>query len=262
MTTIGGLGILGAAGLVGVPVRAGEEPQEGQGPTRSQPALELLGRVPWPYQALDPEAVARLAFATCQRGGCMLAVLDPLVRSVAERLGPPYTAFPFAMFAYGAGGVAGWGTLCGALNGAAAAFSLLSAQPGALISALFAWYEKEALPDLSPAGARFPTVSSVAGSLLCHASVSRWCRASGKRSTSPERAERCAALSGSVARKAAVLLNVHAAGTLAAPSPEEATRHCLSCHGPQGTLGNTATRMSCPPCHTPAELAAQGHPKD
>ncbi|HNX49601.1 MAG TPA: C-GCAxxG-C-C family protein [Thermoanaerobaculaceae bacterium] len=261
VTALGGFGIAGASGLLGLAGTAGAAPQGGQIPKESQSPLEALGRVPWPYKPLDAEAMAQQASVVYQRGGCMLAVFDPLVRTVAERLGSPYTAFPFAMFAYGAGGVAGWGTLCGALNGAAAAFSLLSGQPGAVISALLSWYEREALPDFLPTGARFPTVASVAGSLLCHTSVTHWCKASGRRSASPERAERCAALSGSVARKAAALLNAQAAGALIVPSPEEATLHCLSCHGAQGSLGNTAGRMSCAPCHSTAQTTAHGHPK-
>jgi hypothetical protein len=191
----------------------------------------------------------------------MLAVFDPVVRGVAARLGAPYTAFPFAMFAYGSGGVAGWGTLCGALNGAAAAFALLSPQPVPLIAALFTWYEREALPDNLPAGLHFPNVPAVAASVLCHASIAHWCKASGKRNNSPERAERCAALSGSVARKAVTLLNAQVGGRPTVPAPDPATVGCLGCHGAQGTLGNAAGRMSCAPCHSPSGLASQGHPK-
>ena len=60
-------------------------------------------------------------------GACMLGAFEPIVRGVADKLGAPYTSFPFAMFAYGAGGVAGWGTLCGCLNGAAAALAAVGA---------------------------------------------------------------------------------------------------------------------------------------
>ena len=51
------------------------------------------------------------------------------------------------MLAYGAGGINGWATVCGALNGAAAAFQLLSPKPETLIDTLFAWYEGESLPN-------------------------------------------------------------------------------------------------------------------
>ncbi len=260
VATLAGLGLAGASGLAGLAVPAGADPTEGQAAKEHQP-LEALGHVPWPYRPLDGEAAAQQAFLTYSRGGCMLAVFDPLVRGVAERLGAPYTAFPFGMFTYGAAGVAGWGTLCGALNGAAAALALLAPQPAPLISTLFAWYEQEALPDFTPGSARFPNVTAAAGSVLCHTSIAHWCTASGKRTNSPERAERCAALSGSVARKTVSLLNAQAAGSVAVPPPDGATSGCLSCHGGQGQLGNAAGRMRCAPCHTPSALAAKGHPK-
>jgi len=250
---------IGVAGLAGLAAASGVGPQPGS--PQDQPPLERLCRLPWPYREQDAGAAAQRAFATYPRGGCMLAVFDPIVRTAAERLGAPYTAFPFGMFTYGAGGVAGWGTPCGALNGAAAAFSLLSPQPTGLISALFAWYEREALPEAPPAGLRYPNVPAVAGSVLCHASIAAWCRASGKRSNSPERAERCGALSGSVAAKAVTLLNAQATRTLVVPAPDQATAACLGCHGAQGNLGNVAGRMTCAPCHTPSEFAASGHPK-
>jgi hypothetical protein len=252
MTSLAGLGAL--AGLAGAAsVAAQAMPSKGA-------LIEAMGRVPWPYRPLDPDTVARQAFEVFQKGACMLGVFEPIVRGVAERLGPPYTAFPFPMFSYGAGGVMGWGTLCGTLNGAAAAFALLSAQPAPLTAALFAWYEREALPDVVPHAARFPNVAVTAGSVLCHASASRWCAASGKRFASPERFERCGALAASVARKAVLLLNAQAGGRLAVPPPDQATAACLGCHGGRGELGNTSGRMACAPCHTPVDLASHKHP--
>jgi hypothetical protein len=254
MTSLAGFGALaGLAGAAGVAAQAG--------PDKAPVAVDALGRVPWPYRPLDPDAVAERAFAVFQKGFCMLGVFEPIVRGVAERLGPPYTAFPFSMFSYGAGGVMGWGTLCGTLNGAAAAFALLSAQPGPLTAALFTRYEREALPDFVPHAARFASSPAVPGSVLCHASVSRWCTTSGKRFASPERFERCGALAGSVARKAVTLLNAQAEGRLAVPAPDQATASCLGCHAGRGEVGNASGRMSCSPCHTPAELAAREHPK-
>ena len=75
-----------------------------------------------------------------------------IVGSVAEQLGSPYTDFPFALFKYGEGGVYGWATLLGTINGSAAAIQLLSPNPVPLIDALFAWYESEPLPNFSAKG--------------------------------------------------------------------------------------------------------------
>ncbi len=256
LASVGGLGALaGLAAYPGLAREAHRSEAAGGEPAPAVP-LDVISRVPWPYQPLDPDATAQAAFQAYLKGLCMRGVFEGVVGQVASRLGPPYTVLPFAMFGYGAGGVGGWGTLCGTLNGAAAALALLSANPAPLIAALFAWYEAEALPDHVPAGARFPNTPVAAGSVLCHASVAAWRRAAKKPFSSPERFERCGLLAASVARKTVLLLNA------APPSPpplDAASAGCLGCHGRGGTPTATG-RMRCEPCHTPAALRAQGHP--
>lgn len=160
---VGGMLGLVALGELGSSGRA-----EGQA-TGAAPGAEVMSRVPWPYRPLDADAVGHAAFVANGQGGCMFGVVEPIIAGVARQLGAPFTSFPLALFAYGSAGVVGWGSLCGALNGAAAALALLSARPQPLISELYSWYEREALPDFMPKGARFPNVASVAGSVLCHA---------------------------------------------------------------------------------------------
>ncbi len=257
LTSLAGVGAM--TSLVGiVPLASAADPQAGPAsPGEHARGVEALGRVPWPYQPLDAEAAGRAAFQTYQQGLCMRGVFEGVVGQLASRLGPPFTAFPFAMFSYGAGGASGWGALCGTLNGAAAAISLLAANPAPLVAALFAWYEREALPDFAPAGTRFPVVSVAAGSVLCHASVAAWCRASGKPVVSAERVERCGLLAASVARKTVLLLN---GGAAPAPSLDGASGSCLACHGRGGKAAVTMGRMRCAPCHTPAALGPR-HPR-
>ena len=98
----------------------------GTGALASLPALALgsapsgasgMRVLPWRYAALDPDATGDRAFAGYQKGHCMYGAFEAIAGPVAERLGAPYTSYPFEMFTYGAGGVNGWGTLCGALNG-------------------------------------------------------------------------------------------------------------------------------------------------
>lgn len=209
-----------------------------------------LQQVPWPYKPLDPEAAAERAFESYLKGHCMYGAFEAIVGARSEQLGPPYTDFPFLMFKYGAGGVNGWATLCGALNGSFAAFQLLSSKPEPLIDLLMSWYQTAALPDFYPKGAKFPEVRSVAGTPICHESIAHWTRASGKRTYSPERTERCGALTASVAREAVQLLNDQYAGKpLAdfAPSPE--TGKCMTCHERGGALENTRGKMECGGCH-------------
>lgn len=219
-----------------------------------------MQKTPWPYKALDPEKAAQRAYESFLKAHCMYGGFEPIAGAVAERLGSPYTDFPFAMFRYGAGGVNGWGTLCGAINGSVAAIQLLSSNPGPLIDSLMSWYQSEALPDFYPKGARYPEVRAVAGTPLCHESIARWTKASGKSAFSPERMERCGALTASVVRKAVQLLNDQAAGKpVAGYAPSQRTQGCMSCHEKGGTLENVRVRMECGDCHS-AEVKS-GHPK-
>lgn len=206
-------------------------------------------RLPWAYAALDPDAAGQRGFDSYAKGHCMYGTFDALVGPTAERLGAPYTDFPFEMLAYGAGGVQGWGTLCGALNGSAAAFQLLSPKPEPLVDALFSWYEREALPNVLPKGTKFPNVPAVAGSPLCHASIAAWCKKTGKKAFSAERKERCGVLTAAVARQAAVLLNAQLASKPVDAALAKGTQECMSCHEKGGELENARAKMSCGGCH-------------
>ncbi len=208
-----------------------------------------LRKLPWPYRPIDADAAGDRAFQAYLKGHCMYGSFEAIVGTVAERLGEPYTSFPFDVFEYGAGGVQGWGTLCGALNGSAAAFQLLSPKPAPLVDALFTWYEREALPDYVPKAAKFPNVKSAAGSPLCHASISRWCEASGKKTYSAERNERCGVLTAAVARRAVQLLNLQAEGKPLPVALDPATQECSGCHEKGGALENTRGKMTCEACH-------------
>ena len=102
-------------------------------------------------------------------------------------VGAPYDSFPTAYSKYGGAGVSGWGTLCGALNGVAAALYLFLEQKNAnpIINEVYGWYGVTALPDYTPVKPKFATIQkSVADSQLCHQSVTKWCDASGFKTTS------------------------------------------------------------------------------
>ncbi len=206
-------------------------------------------RTPWRYEALDPDAVAERAFAAYHKGHCMYGSFEGIVGTLGDRLGEPYRSFPYDMFVYGAGGINGWGTVCGSLNGSAAAIQLLSAKPEPVIDALFAWYEREALPDYHPKAAKYPDVKVAVGSPLCHVSVSRWCAAARKASYSAERKERCGVLTASVARHAVALLNAQAAGKPVLPVLDKKTQECMACHEEKGAVENTRAKMGCNQCH-------------
>ncbi len=150
----------------------------------------------------------------------MYGAFDAIIGQLQRTVGYPYTTMPTTLAVYGEGGVAGISTLCGALNGAAAAIFVVArgiekerreaAYPPIL--EMFNWYEQAELPKFRPAKPKFEIVKSVSNSPLCHASVTNWCKAAKVKAFSPERPERCGWITGSVARFAANLLNEKAKG--------------------------------------------------
>ncbi len=242
VTMLGGLAGVGAAATL---VAHAEQA------TTANSSAAALQKLPWPYKPLDPEAAAQRGFEGYYKGECMYGTFEAIVGPVAEQLGSPYKDFPFMMFKYGGGGIKGWATICGTLNGAAAAIQLLSPNPDPLVNALFAWYEREPLPDVHPKGAKFAEIRSVADSPLCHQSIAQWTKVSQKHAYSPERAERCAALAASVAKQSIILLNQQAAGKPVGFALPLATEGCMSCHEKGGALENIRTKMNCGGCHAP-----------
>ncbi len=82
---------------------------------------------------------------------------------------------------------------------------------------------------------------------LCHASVTNWCKASGFKSTAPERLERCARVTGDVAAKAAEMLNQFYSGTFKVGFlPARGVTGCLACHD---NAVVPSVKMNCRQCH-------------
>ncbi|HSH69878.1 MAG TPA: C-GCAxxG-C-C family protein [Deferrisomatales bacterium] len=241
--------ILGVAGtLLGAGVAgalAGRLPS-----TAAATAPVSAAPLPWPYPRLDPDVVAARAYWDYFDGHCMYGVFAGIVGDLAEKCGGPFRTFPLELMKYGAGGVAGWGTLCGTLNGAAAAIHLVSADPEPVIDELFGWYSSETLPDFIPEESPKPLPRSVARSPLCHVSVAEWCKVSGLDAYSVERNERCARLAAATARHTVESLNLQQAGALPLthPVPEE-VQLCRSCHERGGQVANARGRMDCRACH-------------
>jgi hypothetical protein len=206
---------------------------------------------PLPYVKLDPVHVAELGYRNFFRGDCMFGVFGAVVEALAEKVGEPFASYPTSVTRYGAGGVMGWGTLCGAANGAAMAIYLVSTDPAPAINEVMAFYEQEALPNYLPAEPKFQVVASVADSPLCHVSISKWCDASGYKASSPERLDRCAQLVASVAKYTAEVLNAQVDGSFKAAHPHsEAVVACRGCHEWGSVLDNTRGKMSCGACHS------------
>jgi hypothetical protein len=81
---------------------------------------------PFPYKQLEVEEARKLGHDAYYEYGCCYAGFAGIVKQLQEKVGSPFTAVPLQMMSYGSGGLKGWGTLCGALNGASAVISLVS----------------------------------------------------------------------------------------------------------------------------------------
>lgn len=219
--------------------------------------LELVdGESLWLYTRLDPATTAELAYKDYPNGSCMYGVFNSVISQLAEKIGEPFASFPTKMMKYGHGGVNGSGTICGALNGAAALVGLMvngKQIQDALVADIFHFYENSQLPISEPnnPGMDYTPPTSISKSPLCHASTTRWGEVSGLRIDSKERKERCRRLTADVAAKTVSTLNAYHDNTFVANAHDnETVRTCMSCHGSEGKLGNTAGKMDCTSCHT------------
>lgn len=215
---------------------------------------------PWPYKKLDPEVVRKAGYNAYYEGGCMYGAAKAIIGELQKQVGYPYTMLPLDMFRYGEGGMAGWGTICGALNGSSAAINLVSAKAdyGKLVNELLGWYTEEQFPSKKhDQYAKFPNqAQNSCGSPLCHVSVTEWCKKSGAKVSDPERLDRCGKLTGDVAARAVELLNAQADGKFAAAyKPSDLFGGCMGCHvGKTSTLNNVQGKMNCVQCHEPHKL--------
>ena len=268
MTGLGALGVGAAAGGLGVlaagvgGAQAAQEIPEGQ----------------WPYKPMDPDAVAKRAHLGYYQGECSYGVFDSLVGTLQDSVGFPYTMIPTRMMHYGGGGVAGWCTFCGALNGACAAIGLISEDEKvekALCDELLKWYVKTPIPSQKSNDwavnheflvdkyksdkALAPTVSH---SPLCHVTVTLWCKESGFASGSSERSERCARSCADVAAFTADILNkAHAGAFASAYDYSDTVKQCRTCHkkGKDFDAGQwTRGKMDCGGCHIDGKIKVVG----
>ena len=218
--------------------------------------LDGAGGWPWKPQVLSPVDAANLGYSGFYNAGqgCCYGVFKGLVGQMALKYGAPYDTFPLQMMAFGASGVGNWGTLCGSLTGAAAAFGLFYDRNDSteMIDALFRWYEKAELPIFKPAikvKLDFMPPPTVADSPLCHVSVSRWCYKTGNEMHSKERSERCARVTADVAQKAVKILNAKISGKTIDSKPSNHSVTCNACHDKGKESDIAKGKMDCGTCH-------------
>ncbi|HJA79756.1 C-GCAxxG-C-C family protein [uncultured Desulfovibrio sp.] len=229
----------------------------------------------WKPHKLDPKECAAVAYEGYWHKGyaCGYGSFYSIVGLLAEKYGAPYNQFPFTMLEANKGGISDWGTICGALYGAAAAYALFWGRDERtpMVNELYRWYEKTKLPIYQPGdaaqGVKGELPQSASQSVLCHISVSKWCFANKIEATSKKRNERCGRLTADVAAKAVEIYNAkidqgkNFKGTFA---KQEAVETCGACHQTKGNEANWAKGvMDCTPCHNGSDALTnkfEGHP--
>ncbi len=272
LEAMGGLAIGGAmTGLAhareGAPVQQAE---------MKQGRFEQIGGpFSWKYQKLDPKESALVAYdGYWHKGyGCGYGVYYSIVGVLAEKYGAPYNTFPFSIFEMFKGGMADWGTICGSLAGAVAAFFTFfpRKQANPMVAELFRWYEKTAFPMFDPGeaakGVKGALPTSVSNSVLCHVSVSRWAYTTGLGASSKERSERCGRITADCSMKAIEILNNKLDLGLdwkGAMPKQESVVQCTTCHGKGKMTDTLKGNMGCDACHAGSEAVKDkfhDHPK-
>ncbi len=221
---------------------------------------------PFPYKDLDPREGMLRGHAGYWKSGCAYGAFYGITSMLREAVGGPYAQVPYRMLAWGRGGGANWGTLCGALTGACAAINLVAADADVnkLVGELMGWYSTHPFPSdeatkLAVTGSfkqtakdypKIELIKTVSKSPLCHVSNATWIAASGIKLPDDRRKERCARLTADVVAKTVAMLNAYKAGTFVPVyKVDEETEICLACHEP-----DQEGKMSCVECHEPHEL--------
>lgn len=178
--------------------------------------------LPWPYEKIDPQEAAKIAYEGFYEALCCYGVARGIMVPLQKKIGEPYISQPlYEGLKFGAAGIAGWGTACGALLASAVVTGFIVPPAGVgeqilnpagageqILNELFQWYSNSPLPVFEPDKPRAEVrIQSVSESPLCHISVGKWLKSAGKALKSPEQKERCARLSADVAMRTAMLLN-------------------------------------------------------
>lgn len=203
-------------------------------------ALTTPPPIPWGYRKLDPAKTARIAYENWYKKYCCYAVASAILDQLRDEIGGPYNNLPVEAFAFGQGGMAGWGAMCGTLTGAGLAMSFVAGKEGEeMVNDLIVWYGNAELPVFRPATPKaIIRQVNAAGSPLCHISVGKWMKKEEVGLESAERKERCARVAADVAFQAVILLNKWADGDYEMRQDSRSQAHgiagrrgCMQCDG-------------------------------
>lgn len=242
--------------------------------------------LPLPYTdtsggpVLYPDIIRQYAFNHYFQGGCMHGAASGLMQAFKEAFQGEDTGWetlPYGMYKYGSGGVSGWGTLCGILNGCIAVLNLIGLHKE-LGHQLMGWYSTTLFPTANCEGfisnngiSAIPDeevlAHTIADSPLCHISISKWCKAAGVSVSDlayeslKYKDDRCSKICADTAAKTAELINEYALnGGVAEPfETPVGYASCLDCHS---GLKDQVGKMDCMGCHSPADvvMVSRRHP--
>ena len=266
---------VGGAMTLGALSGCGEEDSSCPPPNCADTAAELKD---FPYEkyvpadfALDRDTIQEAAYhGYYNGGGCGHGVYSALLGDLA-RAGAPFDQLPVNFGVFGGGGIAAFGSICGAVLSGTLILNQVVANGtarGAMMTELMRWYETHQFPAYVPvtvdplesastdAGSSTnklvlnwgtestkPAVTQVApGSHLCHASVSGWCAGqlpivNAGTTNQPDKKARCARVTADVAGKVVDIITAYlASGALGARSftataAPTTVTECTVCHG-------------------------------
>ena len=261
---LGGLAVGGAVAGLASPALAAPQAAPAPGGRFAQ----VGGEFGWQPHKLNADECAPVAYEGYWHKGyaCGYGAFYGIIGMMGEKFGAPYNQFPFTMLEANKGGISDWGTICGALYGAAAAFALFwgRKERTPMVNELFRWYETASLPVFDPGdkatGFKGALPAHVSGSVLCHISVSTWCYANKLEATSKQRSERCGRLTADVCRKAIEIMNakIEQGKNYKGTFPiRKAVAGCGECHMTKGNEANWSKGvMDCTPCHSGGKAVA------
>ena len=230
-----------------------------------------------PRTKLDVELVRKLAWKHFHHsgGGCMNGAASGLIEATKIAFGPgtnwdyiPHGKNSF--YKYGAAGINGWGTVCGVPNGCCAYLNLINLH-NELADEVLGFYSTTRFPtDLVckaydgswatpiPMADNKVLAHTVAGSPICHVSISKWCYAAGVNLADKDeesrgyKQDRCGKMCADVAARTAELIN----GAARTFVKDEKIKHCMSCHNKKSDTMEAPAQLGevgCVGCHTDKE---------
>jgi putative redox-active protein with C_GCAxxG_C_C motif len=227
--------------------------------------------LPAGYQ-LVPAAVQEPAYNAYYEadGGCCHGAYSALMKHLAATVGAPFDQLPPDFGRFGAGGIAGYGSICGSILGGVLVIGHIVSDKTArnnMMTDLLRWYERAPFPTFTPtaknanetttldfSAANIVNLQTTPGTHLCHASVSGWCAARGVAANSGDKLARCSRLTADVAAKVAEMINTYLASTTTpktygVAAIDSVSVKCVGCHTKISTTRPVAAGMACAPCH-------------